>query len=69
MGRKLKKRKRPQPPVCWACGKPCPKQSKIASIGWQTRIITVDGHWKEREINCPDCFAEWGWTEPLGGAA
>lgn len=59
-----KPRPKLQPPVCWACGKPSPKHSKISTIGWQVREIRIE-HWTEREIYCPDCFAEWGWPEPM----
>ncbi len=56
-----KQRVKRRPPSCWACGKVCPKGTHILRAGWFFRELSNEC---EREIYCPECFAEYGFPDP-----
>ena len=55
-----KRKPRPQPPECWACGTACPTGTRVAAAGWRKRVVLTLGI-PLVELYCPVCFAQWGW--------
>lgn len=58
------KPRKQRPPECWACGKLAPQCSYVGRFGWRTRAVQVE-YYTMTEVYCPDCFARWGWPEPI----